>query len=380
VPFTTTLSVEAMKSKQAVIETSAGTIVLDLLPKAAPNHVGYFIKLVGDGAFDGTTFHAAVKHGVVQGGDPLTKDPEKQVAYGTGGLGVLASEISAEKHTRGAVSAVIVPGKPDSAGSQFFICIADQPALDGLHTVFARVAEGIRVAEKISEMPVDDKGKATERIEVRKVTVRDRPAPEPEPFSQESVAQLAAYRAVLETSLGSITIEFLPDVAPGHVRNFLRLAQAGIYDGMAFHRVAKGFVIQTGHLPTRRGPLDERQQAFVRTLPPEFNPTPHVKGVVSMARGDDPASASTSFFICTATAPALDGTYTVFARVVDGMSVVEAIEASPVDGETPIARIDLVKVRVVGVTSSGSGLEMLLISPSGTSRLTNAREARRGQM
>lgn len=345
-PFTTDLTVEEMKKKQAVIETSAGTIVLDFLPEAAPNHVGYFIKLASEGGFDGTTFHAAVRHGVIQGGDPLSKDPEKREAYGSGGLGVLAAEISSEKHTRGAVSAVIIPGKPDSAGSQFFICIADQPALDGKHTVFARVAEGILVAEKISEVPVDEKNKALERIEIRKASIRDRPAPEPEPFSTEPAAALADYRAVLETSLGTVTLEFLPDVAPEHVRNFLRLAQAGVYDGMSFHRVARGFVIQTGHLPTRREKLDERQQRFVRTLAPEFNQTPHVKGTVSMARGDDPASASTSFFICTAAAPALDGVYTAFAKVVEGMETVEAIEATEVQGETPTTRIELIRVRV----------------------------------
>ncbi|MFB3855001.1 MAG: peptidylprolyl isomerase [Vicinamibacterales bacterium] len=345
-PYITSLSIDDMRGKQAVLETSAGTIVLDLLPEAAPNHVGYFIELARKGAFDGTTFHAAVRHGIIQGGDPLTKDPDKRALYGTGGLGVLRSEVNSEKHTRGAVSAVIVPGKPDSAGSQFFICIADQPGLDGKHTVFARVALGIRVAEKISEMPVDDRNRAMERVELRSVTIRDRPAPAPEPFSQETLSDLAGYRATLETSAGDITIEFMPEVAPGHVRNFLRLAQAGVYDGMAFHRVARGFVIQTGHLPTRKEPLDEVQQTYVRTLPPEFNQTPHVKGTVSMARGDDSASASTSFFICTAAAPALDGKYTAFGRVVGGLNVVDAIEAAPVQGETPVTRIDLIRVRV----------------------------------
>ncbi|RPJ85219.1 MAG: peptidylprolyl isomerase [Acidobacteria bacterium] len=345
-PYLTSLSLDEMKGKQAVVETSAGTIVLDLLPEAAPNHVGYFIELARKGDFDGTAFHAAVRHGIVQGGDPLTKDPEKRSLYGTGGLGVLRAETSSEKHTRGAVSAVIVPGKPDSAGSQFFICVADQPGLDGKHTVFARVALGIRVAEKISEVPVDEKNRTTERVELRSVTIRDRPAPAPEPFSEMPPTELSAYRATLETSAGYITIEFTPDVATAHVRNFLRLAQARVYDGMAFHRVAKGFVIQTGHLPTRKEPLDEQQQAYVRTLAPEFNQTQHVKGTVSMAHGDDPASASTSFFVCTANTPALDGKYTAFGRVVEGMSVLEAIEAAPVQGETPTTRIDLIRVRV----------------------------------
>ncbi len=82
-------------------------------------------------------------------------------------------------------------------------------------------------------------------------------------------------------------------------------------------------------------------------LQPEFNDTKHVKGIVSMARGDDPASATTSFFICTGPSTALDGQYTAFGRVVDGMAAVEAIEGSPRNGETPVTRIELRTVRIV---------------------------------
>ncbi len=81
-------------------------------------------------------------------------------------------------------------------------------------------------------------------------------------------------------------------------------------------------------------------------MPPEFNDTKHVKGIVSLARGDDPASGQTSFFICTGPSTALDGVYTAFGRVVDGMPVVEAIEAAPRTGETPDTRIDLKTIRV----------------------------------
>ena len=87
---------------------------------------------------------------------------------------------------------------------------------------------------------MDDAGLAVDRVVVNKVTIRDRPADVPEPFSTETVEELARYRAVLETSMGEITLSFTPDKAPIHVRNFLRLAQAGVYDGMSFHRVVKG--------------------------------------------------------------------------------------------------------------------------------------------
>jgi cyclophilin family peptidyl-prolyl cis-trans isomerase len=248
---------------------------------------------------------------------------------------------------RGSVAAVLVPGRPDSAGSQFFVVTADQPALDGQFTVFGHVIDGLEVVQKISETPVDDKGLATERVEIRHVTVRDTPPPVPEPFTTESVAELATYRAVLETSAGPITIEVFADKAPTHVRQFFRLADAGVYDGMAFHRVAPGFVIQTGALTTRTAPLTEKQQKIVHPLAPEFNDTKHVKGIVSMARGDDPNSATTSFFICTGPSTALDGQYTAFGRVVEGMPAVEAIEGSPRDGEAPLQRVELRTIKVL---------------------------------
>jgi cyclophilin family peptidyl-prolyl cis-trans isomerase len=332
------------RPKQAVVETTAGTFVIDLTPDAAPEHVASFVKHAGDGAYDGTTFFRMVKMGIVQGGDPLTKDPAKRDQYGTGGLNLLKDEAPAAKMTRGSVAAVTVPGRPDSSGTQFFIAVVDQPGLDGKYTVFGHVSDGIEVVQKISATPVDAKGLATERVEITHVTIRDTPA---EPFVNETPAELGQYRALLDTSDGPITLEFLIDKAPDTVRQFMRLAAAGVYDGTAFHRVAKGFVIQTGSLTSRRVPLTEKQQKLVRPLPPEFNDTRHVKGVVSMARGDDPASATTSFFICTADdSAALDGRYTAFARVVDGMAAVDAIEASPVEGEAPTTRVDLRSVRI----------------------------------
>jgi peptidyl-prolyl cis-trans isomerase B (cyclophilin B) len=333
----------AQAAKQAVVETSAGTFVIDLAPDAAPNTAAYFMKQAQSGVYDGTIFHQVIKYGMVQGGDPLTKDPAKRAQYGQGGLNAVKAEARAAKMTRGSVAAVTVPGKPDSAGSQFFIVLADQPALDNKYTVFGHVSDGMDVLQKISETPVDDKGLATARVEIAHVTIRDTPA---EPFVSETAQELGNYRAVLDTSNGPIAIEFFVDKAPNTVRQFMRLAAAGVYNGMAFHRVAPGFVIQTGALSSRSGPLSEKQQKLVHNLPPEFNDTKHVKGIVSMARGDAPDSAQTSFFICTGVSAALDDKYTAFGRVVDGMSVVDQIEQTPRDGETPRTRIELKTVRI----------------------------------
>ena len=344
--FTSTLPESELRNKQAVLDTALGTIVIDLLPDAAPTHVAHFITRAREGAYDGTTFHRVIMMGIIQGGDPLSKDPAQSARYGTGGLGVLRFEPNAEKHTRGAVSAVLVPGNRDSGGSQFFISVTDQPALDGQYTVFGRVAEGISVAQKISAVAANASVPA-ERIVIRTVTIREKPAPVPEPFVSASVEEMAKQRVVLETSLGSITVELFPDRAPNHVRQFLRLAASGVYEGTTFHRVVPGFVVQGGYLATRKEPLDERQQGYVRTLEPEVNATKHDRGVLSMARGAELVSATSSFFIVLAPAESLDGKYTAFGRVVAGMDVIEKIEVAPREGEAPTTRIDVIRARIV---------------------------------
>jgi len=345
-PVTTPLPAAQVAPKQAVIETSMGTIVFALLPAKAPNHVAFFTKTAGDGGFAGTTFHRVIKYGLIQGGDPLSKDPAKSAQYGTGGLNLLKREINDEPMTAGAVAAVLVPGQPNSAGTQFFICASDQAALQGQFTVFGRVVEGLEVVQQISAVKADAQGRAAERIVIKSVTIRDTPPPVKDPLVEATAAELAKYRAVLETSKGEIELEFITDKAPETARQFLRLSTAGVYDGTPVHRVVPNFVLQTGALAYRDKPLTPVQNALVRNLQPEFSDVPNVPGIVSMARGEDPASASTSFFICVGECRALDGKYTVFARVVRGMDVVKAIGDVAVDGETPKEKIVLTRIRV----------------------------------
>jgi len=331
-----------MKGKQAVVATSAGTFVIALLPHVAPNHVGHFMKLARDGSYASTTFHRVIKYGIIQGGDPLSKDPAKSAQYGQGGLNLLKGEVNAEPMTAGAVAAVLQPGKPDSAGWQFFVCATDQTSLQGQYTVFGRVVEGLEVVQQISAVDADANGQPKARVTIASVTIRDTP---PVPFVNDTPAQLAGYKAIVETTKGSFELEFLADRAPETVRNFLRLAGAGVYDGVGVHRVVPDFVIQTGALAFR-APLTVAQNTLVHNLAPEFSDTKNEFGLVSMARGDDLGSATTSFFICLGSCSALDGKYAAFARVSAGQDVVRAIGAVPVDGETPRETITMVRVRI----------------------------------
>jgi len=119
-----------------------------------------------------------------------------------------------------------------------------------------------------------------------------------------------------------------------------------VYDGIKIHRVAPNFVMQTGALAYRSEPLRASQQKLVGNLPAEFTDTPNLPGVVSMARGEDPNSGSTSFFICIGECRALDGKYTVFAHLTGGDDVLKKIASVPVDGETPRATLDVIRVRI----------------------------------
>ena len=183
--FVNTLAAADMQNKQAVLDTTMGTIVFDLLADAAPNHVAHFITRAREGAYDGTIFHRVIPNGIIQGGDPLSRDPAQSARYGTGGMRELRFERNNEQMTRGAVAAVLAPGMPDSGGSQFFVCIFDQPAITGQYTVFARVSEGLNIAAKISQVAAENTV-PNERVVIRKVTIRDKPAAAPEPFSTET--------------------------------------------------------------------------------------------------------------------------------------------------------------------------------------------------
>ena len=149
--------------------------------------------------------------------------------------------------------------------------------------------------------------------------------------------------AVIETSLGNIEFEILEDVAPGHVQNFKDLANSDFYNGTTFHRVIPGFMVQGGDPNTKS---DDRSSHGMggpgHTIKAEFNDEPHVRGVVSMARSQDPDSAGSQFFVVVKDSDFLDGQYTAFGRVIAGMDVADKIVDSPRDDkDNPIDRIEM---------------------------------------
>ena len=144
-------------------------------------------------------------------------------------------------------------------------------------------------------------------------------------------------------ALGDIVLKFFPDVAPGHVKNFTDLAKKGFYNGTTFHRVIPGFMIQGGD-PNSKSP-DRSSHGMGgpgHKVKAEFNSKPHKRGIVSMARSNDPDSAGSQFFICVADANFLDWQYTVFAEVLSGMDVADKVVGMKRDGnDNPLERVEM---------------------------------------
>ena len=162
--------------------------------------------------------------------------------------------------------------------------------------------------------------------------------------------------AVIKTAMGEMVIEFWPDVAPNTVENFKKLAKQGFYDGTAFHRIIKGFMIQGGD-PLTKDPSKEAQWGTGDPgykINAEFNQRPHVRGVLSMARGGDPNSAGSQFFICLGDQPSLNGKYTTFGKLIKGDDVlgklgdVQTIDLGRGDGPSkPVQRQGVESIKIV---------------------------------
>jgi len=162
----TSEEIKKMSETKAIIETKLGNVELKFFPEVAPNHVGNFIELAKKGTYDGTTFHRVIPGFMIQGGDPNSTSPDKS-KHGMGGPGyTIKAEFNDKPHKRGTLSMARAQ-HPDSAGSQFFICVADAPFLNKQYTVFGEVASGMDVADKIVSQPRDKKDNPNERIEMK---------------------------------------------------------------------------------------------------------------------------------------------------------------------------------------------------------------------
>lgn len=158
--------VEKSKTQKAVIETKYGNMEIKFYPDVAPNHVKNFIKLAKEGFYDGTIFHRIIPGFMIQGGDPNTKGPNKNI-YGTGGPGYnVKAEFNKISHKRGILS-MARSQHPDSAGSQFFMVVKDSPFLDNQYTVFGEVVNGMEAADKIVNLPRDSRDLPNERVEMK---------------------------------------------------------------------------------------------------------------------------------------------------------------------------------------------------------------------
>ena len=158
--------IKKMAETRAIIETKFGNMELKFSPDVAPNHVEKFIELVKKGFYNGTTFHRVIPGFMIQGGDPNSKSPDKS-KHGTGGPGYnIKAEFSDKPHKRGTLSMARAQD-PDSAGSQFFICVADAAFLNKKYTVFGEVITGMDVADKIVSQPRDSRDNPNERVEMK---------------------------------------------------------------------------------------------------------------------------------------------------------------------------------------------------------------------
>ena len=151
-------------------------------------------------------------------------------------------------------------------------------------------------------------------------------------------------RAIINTKFGEMEIEFFPDKAPNHVANFIKLAKSGFYNGTIFHRVIPGFMIQGGD-PNTKNQTDKASYGMGGpgySVNAEFTDTPHKRGIVSMARSNDPNSAGSQFFIVVENSNFLDNKYTVFGQVVKGMGVADKIVQQPRDSrDLPLQRTEM---------------------------------------
>ncbi len=334
-----------------------GNIKLALDATAAPVTVRHFLKLVSEGFYDGLTFYSAQENFVIQGGDP-NYDGSGVYKDENGNAVCIEGEFSSNgyrgndiKHRRGVIS-MLRWNPDDSASAQFFICNADNEdvsRLDGYYAPFGYVVDGMDIVDKITETEqyaegyygIINKGK---QAVIKRATVDDlggidineqivhNPKSEDCVYKDRDITgRDVVYVDMVIKHFGTVRILLDRTTAPITVDNFVKLVNAGFYDGLTFHRVIDNFMVQGGD-PKGDGTGGNTDSEGNRlNIKGEFssngheNDILHKRGVISMARSNDKDSASSQFFICNADASHLDGEYASFGYVIDGLDVIDAV-------------------------------------------------------
>ena len=347
-------------------------ILVELYPDTAPITVENFKKLVSQNFYDGLIFHRVIPGFMIQGGCPDGTgmgDPGWEIKGEFAANGV-KNDLS---HSRGVLS-MARGNDPDSAGSQFFIChsTAGCSHLDGQYATFGRVLSGMDVVDEIATTPcsgstpverqvmekvffvkpdvsapgnkgeADSEKKTETKTEVK--TEDKTPAAPADDFATNEgkkytvSAEKTDYVCIRMSDGKRIVVQLYPDTAPITVENFQKLVSQNFYDGLIFHRVIPGFMIQGG-CPEGNG-----MGGPGWTIKGEFssngvkNDLLHTRGVISMARAMAPDSGGSQFFIMHADAPHLNGEYAAFGKVVEGMDTVDAIASTDCNGESPVQK------------------------------------------
>lgn len=216
-----------------------------------------------------------------------------------------------------------------------------------LFTLFLVVTvEALNAQNKSSEKEIKQPAPQDSKKANRRPDVKSPKALPPEPFEKADVKTMAAQCVKIETEAGIIETEMFPESAPESVRNFLNLTAIGAFDTTTFSRVVPGFVVQ-GSISTRENLTPELSQRAQRIIPDEPSSIRHERGILSMARSDEPNSASSSFFILVGSGSHLDGSFAAFGRVTRGMEVVDAISKMPVENEQPKNPVRIKRATVV---------------------------------
>lgn len=332
-----------------------GEIIVQLYPNTAPITVENFQKLVSEGFYDGLTFHRIIPGFMIQGGDPN--------GDGTGGTTPIKGEFSQNGvtnellHKRGVIS-MARSNSMNSASSQFFIMHEDASHLDGSYAAFGEVVSGMDVVDGIANTKVRSDDSPKKPVEIVKAEfVKKAPTtPVVDAVNSDFTVTGTTTEFVRLTvnytdknrvyRQGEIIVELYPDVAPITVENFQKLVREGFYNGLTFHRIIEGFMIQGG---------DPKGNGTGGTTPikGEFsangvqNDLLHTRGVISMARTDDMNSGSCQFFIMHEDSADLDGKYAAFGKVVSGMDTVDGIAECKVNDSVPLTPVVIEKAEFV---------------------------------